>query len=253
MMKNDSWDMVAEYIKGMGLRCFYNYSEWETMGNVLGQHTYMTAPIDIPLWFIRDLIVMIILAPLVYYFVKKTNIWGILLLSIAYITNIWLSTPGFSISAFFFFCTGAYFAINRKNLVDFSKRYCLIFIPLSVILFIPCVYLDGTHSWPCLMRLYIVLTVFAVFSLSSWSVEKHNIKPIPLLVNSCFFVYAAHTVFILPIAGKILHAIIPGESVIEECICYLLTPILTAGLCITIYYILTRYFKKIALPFTGGR
>lgn len=250
-----SWLQLYDYIKDEWMACFWDYSKWETLGNIIGYSTYNTAPIDIPLWFLRDLIIMVLLSPIIYCYIKKCKIGGILLLLVAYLTNIWISVPGFSIAAFFFFSLGAYFAINNMNIVLFSRMRWLIFIPLSVICFIPCVWLCGVkNSYAIILHgLYIITTVFSLLSLSSWIVERYNISPKPFLVNSCFFIYASHTIFILAIAGGILNLIIPGAGIITLEICYLATPFLTAGICLAVYYILTKYLKPIAVPFTGRR
>lgn len=237
------------------MACFWNYSKWETLGNIIGHSTYNTAPIDIPLWFLRDLIIMVLLSPIIYFYIKKCKIGGILLLLVAYLTNIWISLPGFSIVAFFFFSLGSYFAINNMNIVLFSRMRWFIFIPLSAICFIPCVLLCGVkNSYVIILHgLFTITTVITLLSLSSWIVERYNISPKAFLVNSCFFIYASHTIFILAIARGILNNIISGDGIIKREICYLTTPFLTAGICLAVYWILTKYLKTIAMPFTGRR
>lgn len=251
----ETWEMIGEYVNENWLKCFYNYSYWQTSGNIFGQPTFSSAPIDIPLWFLRDLIIMVICAPLIYYFIKKCQIWGIILLGLLYITNISPTVPGFGITAFFFFSLGAYFSLNKRNLIVFSRQAWLIFLTLSLILFVPCIYFCGVRSWVNLIvdRVYTISTVFSLFIFSSWVVQKYRIRPLPMLINSCFFVYAAHTIFILGIALRVMQIIIPGNGLIKEWICYLTTPFLTAGICVTLYYILTKYFECIALPLTGRR
>lgn len=256
ILGGQTWTKLYDYIKDEWVACFWDYSKWETLGNIIGNSTYNTAPIDIPLWFLRDLIIMVLLSPVIYFYIKKCKIGGVLLLSIAYLTNIWISTPGFSIAAFFFFSLGAYFAINNINIVLFSRKRWLTFIPLSIISFIPCVWLCGVkdNSYAIILHgLYITATVFALLSVSSWIVERYKISPKPFLVNSCFFIYASHTIFILAVAGGILNLMIPGDSIIKMELCYLATPFLTAGICLALYCILTKYLKPIAVPFTGKR
>jgi len=148
LIKGKSWQEVWNYIQECGgWHIFLDSNVWgTTRENILGWPAYRTGPIDLPLWFLRDLIVVSILAPLIYWFVKKTNVWGVLLLFAAYVTRIWILTPGFSITAFFYFTLGAYFAINGKNMVVFARHYCFVFIPVSLLLFFASVVFDGPYT-----------------------------------------------------------------------------------------------------------
>lgn len=251
LVGGETWSSIIEYIDGNWLRCFYNYSNWETMGNIFGCSTYMTAPIDTPLWFLRDLIIVIVLSPFVYYYINKCKLPGIIILMIAYISNIWFEIPGFNITSVLFFSLGGYIAINGKNLAC-KSNFNIIFM-ISLILFIPCVYTAGSNTVLnlILMKIFIISSVFLVISISSWIVRRYKIRPVPLLVDSCFFIYASHTVYLLNFSEHIANKIIPGENPIIGCIHYLITPIITVLLCVTIYYIISKYFKRLSLPLTG--
>ena len=253
---HESWDTILKYIQDNGLHIFYDCHVFMTTEvNLLGTPSYMTGPIDAPLWFLRDLIIVVIFSPLIYYFLKHTHFWGIIFLFTAYITRIWIALPGFSISAFFFFSLGAYFALNNQNIIIFSRQYSKLCTLLSIILFLSCVWYDGNHTiiGANIIPLYIVCTIFLLFNVTSIIVEKYRLKANPILLKSCFFVYASHAVYILSLTRKSIHHIIYWNDGIAKIICYILTPFMTAAICVFIYYILTKYFPKIALPLTGFR
>ncbi|MGC8140665.1 hypothetical protein ACP3W2_24705, partial [Salmonella enterica] len=69
----------------------------------------------------RDLIVVVVLSPVIYWFVRKTRVFGLGVLLLAYCTQIWTPIPGFSPSAFFFFSIGAYFSIEGKDIIGFVR------------------------------------------------------------------------------------------------------------------------------------
>jgi len=75
-------------------------------------------PFVLPLWFLRDLIVMAFISPIIYYLAKYAKIWGLVVLFLFYYTNIWIEIPGYStrffLTAFFFFSIGAFFSIDKK-------------------------------------------------------------------------------------------------------------------------------------------
>jgi fucose 4-O-acetylase-like acetyltransferase len=95
-----------------------------------------TLPIAYPFWFIRDLMVLVVLTPLVYTYVKKLGVYGILLLSVLWLFGWWFTLPGLSIVAVFFFTLGAWISINRRNLVleaEKVKYPILVLYPALVI------------------------------------------------------------------------------------------------------------------------
>ena len=55
--------------------------------NILGMQMHNSAPIDGPLWFIRDLMVCMLFSPILYYLLKR---YILVLLSILLILNIWI-------------------------------------------------------------------------------------------------------------------------------------------------------------------
>ena len=85
-------------------------------------------PIDISLWYVRDLIVMVILAPLIFVFIKKLGGYYIFLLGVIwfFIKPVLFPSGGYAIHFFtasFFFSSGAYFSINRINFVDWMRKF----------------------------------------------------------------------------------------------------------------------------------
>ena len=84
-------------------------------------------PINTPMWYVRELIVMVIITPIIYWLIKRSG-----LLFITFLGVVWyLLKPlhldesylgPFSCAAFFFSC-GAYFSINRMNFVDYMRKF----------------------------------------------------------------------------------------------------------------------------------
>ncbi|OAV69185.1 Fucose 4-O-acetylase [Bacteroidales bacterium Barb6] len=103
-------------------------------------HNAAGYPIATQFWFIRDLMVTVVLTPLIYLCVKRTHIYGILLLGIVWLSGRWFEfagSCGLNVSTLFFFTSGAWFSINRRNLIqDMTKVKYISFIayPLIVII-----------------------------------------------------------------------------------------------------------------------
>ena len=218
----------------------------------------MTAPIDLPLWFLRDLIVVTILSPLVYWFVKTAKFFSVLILFVAYVLDFWVVWPGFKITAFFYYTLGAYFAVNGKNIVEFCSRYSktvvsamAVFFVLLLTRWIPDDYKSIENN------LFCVSAMLAVVYVASWFVVHKKAKADPLLVASCFFVYASHAAALpispLRIVRMVFHFLIPGDTYWERIFCFLFVPCATAGMLVFVYWLLMRWFPRIGKAFCGGR
>ena len=120
---------------------------------------------------------------------ENENMDGVLL-GLCFLLHIMIPIPGFDFKTFFFFSIGAYFAIEGKNIAEYARRFNYFYIPAAIILLIACTMLQDKY----LMGIYIICGVFASFTLCSFLIEKYKIKPIAVLVNSCFFVYAFHPI-----------------------------------------------------------
>lgn len=262
VFKGHPTDNIEQFIAEKNWRIFYDCYEWDTTNvNWLGENLKMTGPYDQPLWFLRDLIVISLLTPVIYYAVKKLKIGIVLLLFLAYISRVWTHVPGFHITGFFYFTTGVYFALNEINIVSFARKYKILFIPLSYILLVVTAIYDGQNTiiGQNIYPFFVCCGVFTAFIIASWCISRYNVKPNKFLVSSCFFIYAFHGVY-LPLLERplakiinVLHLLIPGNSGIEEVVCYILAPFVTAFVCILVLMIGRKFFPKITLVFAGNK
>ena len=75
-------------------------------------------PVNYPLWFIRDLMMIVIFSPLIYGLVKFLRVYALAGLALLWILGWDFSMPGFSIVALFFFAFGTYFSVHKKQFVS---------------------------------------------------------------------------------------------------------------------------------------
>lgn len=253
---------IISVIKFNSWHIFYDIHEWGTERvNWLGQNLRSTGPYDLPLWFLRDLIIVTVLTPIIYYMVRKFKIYFIVFLFMTYISRVWTLVPGFGITSIFFFSLGAYFALNNINIVQFVHKYRIFIIPIFLILFCYNVYYDGTFTFvgQNIYPLFICFGILFAFYIASLCALRFNIKPNKFLVSNCFFIYALHGAP-LPIIGTVLEAsktlvsmCIPFESSIGELLIYLITPFITITICILVLKMMYLISPKIALLFSGNR
>ena len=241
---------------------FYDCNEWEHYKvNWLGDKLRMTGPYILSLWFLRDLIVVSCLSPLIYFAIRRFKIYVLLVLFFAFISRIWTLIPGFHINAFFFFTLGAYFALNRLNIIFLVNKYRSFLIIVCFILLILMTIFNGGYTviGQNIYPFFILTGVFTSFLIGSICILKFNIRPNKSLVSSCFFIYAFHTVTIpsvgspLGISKKIMCYVVPGSSVIKDILCFLFSPFVTVLICVFVLVIARRFLPQLTLFFSGNK
>ncbi len=250
---------VYSWLSSVFFHAFYDCNVWGTSAiDWLGNSLRNTGPIDLPLWFLRDLIVVTVLSPVIYLVVKKTKIIGIAVLFLASVSKIWTLLPGFSITAFFYFSLGTYFALNDINIIQFVKKYKTFIVLCTMVLLILFCYAYGTILGSRIEPFYRFFGSLCAFYIVSNLAVKHDLLPNKFLVSCCFFIYAFHCAAIpyikpISVAQRIIHKLIPGNTIAEDIINYLGAPFLTVIICIVSLMILRKIFPKFSLFLSGNK
>lgn len=223
--------------------------------NWLGWATPMTGPINLPLWFLRDLIVVALVTPIIYWLLKRFRFYVLYLLALAYISGIWPSIPGFTVTSVFFFSVGAYWSIYAKNLVFECKRVEVLSYVVAAVLLIITIRFDGrnTHAGSLVYPFFVIFGVCATINVAARLVETKKVKVNPLLAKSSFFIYATHTLMILGICRALVHKIIYWDTPLALGCCYFIVPLLAVIICLCLYVFMRRFFPGILNVLTGSR
>ncbi len=248
---------IGEFIEyGGGWHLFWDCHQWaHDRINWIGIATPMTAPYDLPLWFLRDLIVVVGITPLIHIYVKHTRHYGLFLLMLAYMSGVWPNISGLNITAVFFFTIGAYFSINGHNIVErFSHVRTLSYIS-AIILLIPLTLYDGrnTDVGYMLYPLFIISGVCATINLASQLLSKRRIRVIPLLAKSSFFIFASHTIVILNLSSSITGSVLGRGNIVIMTARYFATPLLAVAICVALYTFTSRFMPQISKVINGNR
>ena len=214
-------------------------------------------PHNYALWFIRDLMIVVLSTPILYYLIKKTKFYLITFLCIA-----WFFVGVFQeygrieqlLSAFSFFYLGAYFSINKKDLlITFNK----LFIP-SIILYlifsIGCIICNiyDLDLFNYFKRANIIVGLFLAYNISSLFIKKNICKVNGFLSQSSYFIYLSHTIICTHILKILLIAIKPNSD-IGTVVIYLLAITLTILSLLFTSFILQRYFPNLNRLLTGKK
>jgi surface polysaccharide O-acyltransferase-like enzyme len=239
-------------------RIFWNYSEWgSTETNIFGWADPRYGPYSIPLWFLRDLIIAVFLSPLVYYFVKYTRIYGVVLLGILYYTRAVPVVAEYNINmlitALFFFSLGGYFGIYGKNMVVSLRKGQLYWFLVAVVCLILSTFYDGSDMKKYFHPAYVISGVITTVNITSFFMERGKLKVYKTLSGASFFVYVTHGILVLAVARKLINFILPSDNMIVLPVKFLITPFLCAFLCVGIYLLMKRFVPKLLSVLTGNR
>lgn len=220
--------------------------------NFLSIEMYNSKPINFPFWYIRDLCVVMILSPIIWSFITGARMFGIVLLGIAMILNLWIPFEGFSINAFFYFTLGAFMRIYEIDFLALCKRwefhsYIFSFIILLLKLYLS---LNGHNAivYNICHQIFALTGMVVVINITQRIKWKIN----DTLVQSSFFMYAMHALIasrLVKLTGKI---IMPTSDVTSITL-HLITTISTILLCVMTYLVLKKAFPKFLFFINGGR
>lgn len=208
-----------------------------------------STPINGPLWFLRDLILVSIISPIIYWIIKKCNVIPIVILLVIWIFSSDYYSKFFSLS---FFSLGAYFSIKKDDLFFRIGKYKEFLLGTFLLLVVVLNFLFMSNIQILyLPKIYILIGLFTTFYLTSEILTNTNVKINSFWASSSFFLYLAHNL----IEGKIrmlIKGIIGVDSSFQVLGVYFIPVILTILILLSLYYILKRYLPILSF-FWGGR
>ena len=202
-------------------------------------------------WFIRDLMVMVTLSPILYHFVKSFRIASIALLGLLWFSEWWqgwlpwLDGHGLSIVALFFFTAGAWFAINKRNLIDDADKVAkwafILYPPVAVADMFSKLHIPGQYIYlPFVHNSGILLGMVACFALTAHLLKTGNVKVNTFLASASFFVFAVHEPLFLSKLRKVVFVIFQPQADADFTILYFLLVLVVAVVSLGIYWLLLR-------------
>lgn len=214
-------------------------------------------PINTALWFLRDLMIVVIFTPLIYALIKKIKGVFVGLLAIIYIilNFVQINYHCLQLSiAFFFFTFGAYCNLERINILNIAN---LIRRPVYLLFIINSMtFLCFHNRFPCFSEICKLVNTFlapiVALNIALVFIIKKKIKSNKFLSSSGFFIYITHCLITARLT-KVLFMLFDEKSDINILIIYLLAFILTICILLTAFYTFKRYTPKLLTIVTGRR
>ncbi|MES5135927.1 acyltransferase family protein [Prevotella amnii] len=207
----------------------------------------------IPLWFLRDLIIITIICPIIYFLLScKLNKVVMLFFTLFYLSGYCQYVEGIGLRALYPFILGAWFSINKIDpIIKLRKHYILISI-LTLLLvsidFFMWKYNKENLTIVSLMRL--IGGIWCLISVS-YLVERYNFGKFKLFSESSFFVFVFH-MFIIYIPAKLWIKILPINA-LGAFISILIIPFMVSFSCVGIYFLLKLIMPKFTAILVGNR
>lgn len=241
------WNLLmAVKLKTFSMSMLWAY--WNPAGRQVdwfGYEQLMTAPANMPLWFLRDLMVVSLLTPIIYILVRKLGHWLMAVLTLLYLSGVCAFIPGLSAYAVFFFTFGAFLSIRKMDLVENFKRFEWPAYGLSVIFAISMLLTYHTSVFSSFMLCFRLTGAIAVFFLA-YRILSTTSRRLPTQVcDSTYFIYLAHYVFFFSFIDTAFFALF-GISTISLTFHYLLCPLLKVAILVFAYMIYSNFLIKIS-------
>lgn len=222
--------------------------------------TLFLNPIPYQLWFLRDLIVLVILSPFIYWIIRYSRIVLPLLLFITWFVFFDFSFVIFRTESLLFFSLGAYVSIYKSHLL--LKKYEQPFYFLFAAFWIGAVLLKTNLLYQntgqvalvlLLNKLGILTGIIAIWSLYDMALNNRaNVHhTLTSFSTFSFFIYGFHEPVLTMVQKGLFY--LTGASEPMILLNYILSPALTVGLGILFGSLLKRCMPQFYGVITGGR
>ncbi len=226
------------------------WSFWDT--SQINPHFNKSLPINTPFWFIRDLMVLVVCSPLIYFLIKKIGVYAVIALGLLWFFNPYVYKPGFSTVSLFFFSAGAYFSMHKINFAEVMEPMLKAVAPLYILIIILAFYFVGSGWWPYLYCAAIVMGLITTVALCAHYLAKDSWHTNSFLANGSFFIFAFHRlplVFVIKFLFKVLRPQSEGLLLFL----YLACPAIIIVFGLIGYSVLKQVRPRFTAAVSGGR
>lgn len=204
-------------------------------------------PIAYQFWFIRDLIILCIASPLIYFAVKKLGLVFISLLFVAWLSKLYIFTEN-STMAVLFFSFGAYIRIYNKQLFGFDRYGIAAIIVSTGLLLIAQIF--PNHQ---LISIAVTIGIVSVLFLSKIALASPSLlKLLNYLGLMSFFIFALHEP-VLTLVRTLTYKFLAPNSTESIIALYFINPVIVVLICVAVYKIIGMISPRFLFAICGDR
>lgn len=216
-------------------------------------------PMNMPLWFLRDLMILILLSYPIGLILNLSRGWVLLL-----VAGLWFPGHdkyfGFGADSMFYFCLGAWIGIKQIDFVALLYKVRVLSYLFAVVMLIVDFYITYSlylqHGelrfiWMP-FNVFVVSMMIATINLSvDWQTTRLQ-TIFQRLSPTSFFLFASHIVFMYH-CQRWLYGLFNPVTQIGNILFYWTFIILYIGVIILLFFSIKRYFPIATSILTGGR
>ena len=237
---------LSEYGLKEYLYAFFDCTQsWSFSGDV-GQ------PANIPLWFLRDLMIMMVASPLFYILTKAKKWVTPCVLFLIYCCPYHL--PHLQNLSVFWFGMGAWVQMNDIDFVSLSRKAVKWCLPIYAIAAVAheLVRKQGVDlPFDAIVPMMRICEFTLLIAFTSWVLDHTDKRISPRLSKSSFFIYLSHIIPTGILCMLACRAVSSNDILLT--VSYLFIPWIVTGLLIAIYLFATRYLPRTMNVLTGNR
>ncbi|MBU0498922.1 MAG: acyltransferase [Gammaproteobacteria bacterium] len=239
---------VTQPYFGGGAKLLTDATPYRYLNAIFGLSGY---PIAYHFWFIRDLMLLVLLAPVIAPVMRYAALPFYVAMYICWVGNLWpLVAPG--AVGLLFFAAGAHLALKGESLFVFDR-----FGKLALIAYLPLLIADviwyGTGFNVYIHRTGLIVGILAVlYSTRLITRNERLTRWLVSLGGASFFVYAAHEP-LLGVLRTLAYRYVPLDGPLSPLLLYLFIPVLVMALLALGHRLLGVHFPRALSWVSGGR
>ena len=207
----------------------------------------------IPLWFIRDLVIISLFSWVIFGLLKpKYSIFIVIAIGVIFLSAKWHYIPGVGMRSLFPYILGAWFSINKCNFISILSpyRYWLLTILFILVVWETYLWETGRYSF-AVNRTCLFCGIMTVPLFVAQGLEKGILRLKKWKEESSFFIYVFH-MFIVHLPFVLLARIIPLNDLTAS-VLQMAIPLLVAYICVAVYWVLKKMMPTMMKIAVGGR
>lgn len=241
---------ASRHMRG-NINFVYDNTVFSLLKNIFWISDGGTTPLAFHLWFLRDLILIVAITPLLYYILGWFKWWSLpILFGLTYLTVI----PSSIFSSLFWFSLGSVFALTNTNIeLKVKFRGYLLLLFYAILSLYEQVYGQGNFIF-----LQIPVTLLGCIGLwlsydnvvpRNFQLSKH--KSFTTLCGFTFFIYLFHEPTLNVVRKVIVLSI--GKNSVGYLVSYLLSPLVFVMFAVICGLVLKKVIPFIYVKLVGGR
>jgi len=236
------WAQLSHYLDGT----FINYA---------GIETGFYFPLNRPLWFVRDLMVNCLLAPVVWWLMRTLRHAFVPVVGALLVLDLMPNVLGYSTSSLGWWSLGGWLALNHKLLFATLKPLRVVAAVVTVLTIVPATCDMGLPPMAVsvlggLLTASIIVDVLTLF----YALHQRGIAPWASQMSSAaFFVYAIHLTAPIATLNLALAHAGAGHNLAVMLACYVAQAATLLLVSLACYWLCHRLFPRLTSLLTGRR